>query len=142
MRLRVGRDALGEAVAFVSRALASRPVVPLLSGMLIEADEGGLTISCFDYEVSARCRVAAEVIEPGTALVLGRLLAEITRSLPSRPVEFSVDAGTLNLVCGSAEFGLVCLPIEDYPALPSSPEPVGVVDGGLFAAAVAQVASS
>jgi DNA polymerase-3 subunit beta len=142
MRLRVDRDALGEAVAFVSRVLPSRPVVPLLSGMLIEADHDGLTISCFDYEVSARCRVAAEVVEPGTALVPGRLLAEITRSLPSRPIEFSVDADTLNLVCGSAEFGLVCLPVQDYPALPSSPEPVGVVAGGLFAVAVAQVASS
>jgi len=69
MRLRVDRDALGEAVAFVSRVLPSRPVVPLLSGMLIEADEGGLTISCFDYEVSARCRVAAEVIEPGGGVI-------------------------------------------------------------------------
>jgi|SRR5580658_1400223 DNA polymerase-3 subunit beta len=142
MRLRVGRDALGEAVAFVSRALASRPVVPLLSGMLIEAADDGLTISCFDYEVSARCRLDAEVIEPGSALVPGRLLAEITRSLPARPVEFADDADVLSLVCGSAEFGLVCLPLADYPALPSSPEPVGVVDAGLLASAVAQVATS
>jgi DNA polymerase-3 subunit beta len=142
MRLRVGRDALGEAVAFVSRVLPSRPVVPLLSGLLIEAGDHGLTISCFDYEVSARCRVDAEIIEPGSVLVPGRLLAEITRSLPSRPVELADDGDTLNLTCGSSEFGLVRLPIEDYPALPGSPDPVGVVDGALFAAAVAQVASS
>lgn len=142
MRFRVGRDALGEAVAFVSRALPSRPVVPLLSGMLIEASQDALTISCFDYEVSARCRVDAEVVEPGTALVPGRLLAEITRSLPARPVECSRDADLLSLVCGGAEFGLVCLPVEDYPALPDSPGAVGAVDGGVLAAAVSQVASS
>lgn len=142
MRFTVGREALGEAVAFVSRALPSRPVVPLLSCMLIEAADRGLTLSCFDYEVSARCTVEAEIGAPGTALVPGRLLAEITRSLPARPVEFADEADVLNLVCGSAEFGLVCLPMEEYPALPDSPPPVGAVDGGVLAAAVGQVASS
>ncbi len=142
MRFRIERDALGEAVAFVSRALASRPVVPMLSCMLIEAADGAVVMSCFDYEVSARCRVDAEVIEPGAALVPGRLLAEITRSLPARPVEFSDDADVLNLSCGSAEFGLVCLPFDEYPALPASPDVIGVVDGGVLAAAIAQVASS
>ena len=142
MRFRVGREALGEAVAFVSRALPARPVVPLLSCMLIEVADNGLTLSCFDYEVSARCTVEAEILEPGSALVPGRLLAEITRSLPGRPVEFSDEADVLNLVCGSAEFGLVCLPMEEYPALPDSPPPVGAVDGGLLAAAVGQVAPS
>jgi DNA polymerase-3 subunit beta len=140
VRFRVGREALGEAVAFVSRSLPSRPVVPVLSGMLLSAAADGLTLSCFDYEVSARVRIDAEVIEPGTALVPGRLLAEITRSLPAQPVEFSEEPGIVNLTCGSAEFGLVCLTMQDYPTLPDSPEPVGSVDGGVLAAAVAQVA--
>jgi DNA polymerase-3 subunit beta len=140
VRFRVGRDALGEAVAFVSRALPSRPVVPVLSGMLLDAGPDGLVLSCFDYEVSARVRVDAEVEEPGTALVPGRLLAEITRSLPASPVEFSDEAGMVNLACGSAEFGLVCLPVGDYPALPASPEPVGTVDSAALASAIAQVA--
>ena len=128
--------------AFVSRALPSRPVVPVLSGMLLEAAADGLTLSCFDYEVSARIRVDAEVAEPGSALVPGRLLAEITRSLPAGPAEFAGDAEMVSLTCGRAEFGLVCLPAEDYPALPDSPEPVGVVDGGVLAAAVGQVAAA
>src|SRR5215469_5629463 len=98
MKFTVGREALGEAVAFVARALSSRPVVPLLSGMLLDAGPDGLTLSCFDYEVSARATVEAEIVEPGTALVPGRLLAEITRSLPGRPVEFSDEADVLNLV--------------------------------------------
>jgi len=140
MKFTMERGALGEAVAFVSRALPSRPVVPLLSGMLIEASAGGLTLSCFDYEVSARISVDADVAMPGSALVPGRLLAEITRSLPAQPADFAADAGVVNLTCGRAEFGLVCLPMEDYPALPDSPEPVGAADSGLLAAAVAQVA--
>ena len=142
MKFRVGREDLGEAVAFVSRALPSRPVVPLLSGMLLRAGADGLTLSCFDYEVSARIRVDADVLEPGTALVPGRLLAEITRSLPPRPAEFADDGDVVALTCGRAEFGLVCLPVQDYPPLPEIPPPLGTVGAGLLATAVAQVAPS
>jgi DNA polymerase-3 subunit beta len=110
--------------------------------MLLSAGEDQLTLSCFDYEVSARVVVDAEVIEPGQALVPGRLLAEITRSLPARPVEFSDEADVVNLTCGRAEFGLVCLQVKDYPVLPESPPAIGIVDGGVLAAAVTQVAPS
>src|SRR6185437_14252018 len=82
VKFRVERDALGEAVAWVARALPARPVIPVLSGLHLEAAGAGLTLSCFDYEVSARVAVPAEIDEPGTALVPGRLLAEIARSLP------------------------------------------------------------
>ena len=121
MKFRVERDALGDAVAFVARALPSRPVVPVLSGLLLEAERRLLTLSCFDYEVSARVRVDAEVAEPGTALVPGRLLAEITRSLPAAPAEFTADAEVVSLTCGRAEFGLVCLPLEDIRRCLSRP---------------------
>src|SRR5690242_4454823 len=138
MKFTVARDALGEAVAFIARALPSRPVVPVLSGMLVEASADGLTLSCFDYEVSARVRVAAEVSASGSALVPGRLLTEITRSLPDQPAEFDADGDMVNLRCGQAEFGLVCLPMQEYPALPESPEPVGTVDAGVLATATGQ----
>jgi len=139
MKYRVGREALGEAVAWVARALTSRPVVPVLSGLLLRADGDGLTLSCFDYEVSARMRIEADVEEPGTALVPGRLLAEITRSLPALDVEVASDADMVGLSCGSAEFTLVSLPLEEYPALPEQPAPAGTVDGGDLAVAAAQV---
>ena len=125
MRFRVGREALGEAVAWVARALPSRPVVPVLSGLLLQADDDGLILSCFDYEVSARVRLEADVKEPGVALVPGRLLAEITRSLPALDVEVATDADLVALTCGSAEFALVSLPVAEYPALPEAPPAAG-----------------
>jgi DNA polymerase-3 subunit beta len=139
VKFRVERDVLGEAVAWVARALPSRPVVPVLAGLLLAAEDDGLVLSCFDYEVSARVRVAAEVAEPGTALVPGRLLAEITRSLPPQPAEFTSDADSVSLSCGGAEFTLVALPAEEFPALPEPPAPAGSADGGVLAAAIAQV---
>jgi len=138
MKFQVERDVLGEAVAWVARALPSRPVVPVLAGMLLEAGDG-LVLSCFDYEVSARVAVEAEVAEPGTALVPGRLLAEITRSLPSQSAEFTSEGDAVGLTCGSAEFMLVTLPLEEFPALPEPPQAAGTVDGGTLAAAAGQV---
>jgi DNA polymerase III subunit beta len=142
VKFRVEREALGEAVAWVARELPARPVIPVLSGLLMKASGAGLTLSCFDYEVSARVTVPAEVEEPGTALVPGRLLAEITRSLPPRDVEFSSPDDMLRVACGSAEFELVSLPVEEYPGLPDPPALAGTVDGGVLAAAAAQVVPS
>ncbi|HEX6522760.1 MAG TPA: DNA polymerase III subunit beta [Streptosporangiaceae bacterium] len=140
MRFSIERDTLTEAVAWVARALPNRPVLPILSGLLLTATEdGSLTLSCFDYEVSARIRVPADVAEPGTVLVPGRLLAEITRSLPGFPVEFDDGGQDVTLTCGAASFTLVTLPVEEYPELPDLPVLAGTVDGGALAAAIGQV---
>jgi DNA polymerase III subunit beta len=141
MKIRVDRDVLAEALAWVARALPTRPVVPVLSGLRLEAGTG-LTLSCFDYEVSATAQIEAEVGEPGTVIVPGRLLAEITRSLPALAVEVATDADTVNLTCGSAEFTLFALPAEEYPELPAPPPLAGTVDGGVLGAAISQVVAA
>jgi DNA polymerase III subunit beta len=138
MKFRVERDALADALAWVARALPSRPVVPVLSGLRLEAGDG-LTLSCFDYEVSATAHLDAEVEEPGAVLVPGRLLAEITRSLPALAADFAADGDVVNLTCGSAEFTVVQLPGDEYPSLPEPPPLAGTVDGGDLAAAIGQV---
>jgi DNA polymerase-3 subunit beta len=138
MRFRVERDALADALAWVARALPSRPVVPVLTGLRLAAGEG-LTLSCFDYEVSATAHIDAEVKDAGTVLVPGRLLAEITRSLPAQPADFEADGDEVNLTCGSAEFTFIQLPGDEYPALPEPPPLAGTIDGGDLAAAIGQV---
>jgi DNA polymerase III subunit beta len=142
MKFRVERDVLAQAVSWVARALPTRPVVPVLSGLLLQVEGDELRLSCFDYEVSARATVPADVGEPGTALVPGSLLAEISRNLPLADVEVSTTSGLVMLTCGSAEFALVSLPLADYPALPEVPSVAGAVDGGLLATAAAQVVAS
>jgi DNA polymerase-3 subunit beta len=138
MRFVVERDALAEAVAWIARSLPSRPVLPVLSGLLLQAADDGLTLSCFDYEVSARISIDADVSEAGTALVPGRLMAEITRSLPGHPIEVD-DKDDVTLTCGPASFSLVTLPIGEYPRLPELPRLAGTVDGGVFATAIGQI---
>ncbi|MFI8963272.1 DNA polymerase III subunit beta [Streptomyces sp. NPDC053493] len=140
MKIRVERDVLAEAVAWVARSLPARPPAPVLAGLLLKAEDGALSFSSFDYEVSARVSVEAEVEEDGTVLVSGRLLADICRALPNRPVEISTDGVRATVVCGSSRFTLHTLPVEEYPALPEMPTATGTVPGEVFAAAAAQVA--
>ncbi|GHC36731.1 DNA polymerase III subunit beta [Streptomyces cinnamoneus] len=140
MKIRVERDVLAEAVAWAARSLPARPPVPVLAGLLLKAEDGSLSLSGFDYEVSARVSVEADVEEDGTVLVSGRLLADICRALPNRPVEISTDGVRVTVVCGSSRFTLHTLPVEEYPALPQMPTATGTVPGEVFAAAAAQVA--
>ncbi|MFB7273678.1 MULTISPECIES: DNA polymerase III subunit beta [Streptomyces] len=140
MKIRVERDVLAEAVAWVARSLPARPPAPVLAGLLLRAEDGALSFSSFDYEVSARVSVDAEVEEDGTVLVSGRLLADICRALPNRPVEISTDGVRATVVCGSSRFTLHTLPVDEYPALPQMPTATGTVPGEVFASAASQVA--
>ena len=141
MKIQVERDVLAEAVAWTARALPARPAVPVLAGIRLQA-AADLTLSSFDYDVSAQARVPVEAEEEGEALVSGRLLAEITRSLPARPVEITTDGARATLTCGSATFTLLTMPTEDYPSLPEMPPPAGSIGSDAFASAVSQSATA
>jgi DNA polymerase-3 subunit beta len=140
LKFRVVREDFADAVAWVARNLPTRPTIPVLAGVLLTGTDEGLTISGFDYEVSAEVRVSAEIASPGSVLVSGRLLSDITKALPAKPVELSVEGTRVALTCGSARFSLPTLAVEDYPALPTLPEETGVVSSDLFAEAIGQVA--
>ena len=142
MKFRVDRDVLADAVAWAARSLPVRPSAPVLAGLLIEAGDDGLLLSTFDYETSARATLSAEVSDEGTALVSGRLLADICRSLPDKPVEMMLDGARVSLTCGSARFSLQTMPVEDYPKIPELPTATGTVQSDVFAHAVAQAVTA
>lgn len=141
MKLRVNSPSqLATTVAWVAKSLPNRPPVPVLAGLLLHASDNSLTVSGYDYDRSAQDTLPADVGEDGAALVSGRLLTEITKALPAKPVDITVSGAHLELVCGSARFTLPTMPVEDYPTLPEMPEAAGSVDAAVFAAAVGQVA--
>jgi DNA polymerase-3 subunit beta len=140
MKFRVERDALADAVAWTAKSLPSRPSVPVLAGVMLRVSGGQLIVSGFDYEVSSQVTVDVQPDADGAALVSGRLLAEITKSLPAKPVDAAAVGSHLELVCGSARFTLPTMPVEDYPTLPEMPATAGTVTAAAFATAVSQVA--
>jgi DNA polymerase III subunit beta len=139
VKIQVERDPLAEAVAWTARALPARPTAPVLAGMRLQAGTE-LTLSTFDYEVSAQATIPVTADEPGTVLVSGRLLAEIVRSLPAKPVDLTTDGTRTTVQCGSVKFTLMLLPAEEYPTLPDMPDTTGTVGSDTFASAISQVA--
>ena len=139
MKFTVARDVLSEAVSWTARALPVRPATPILAGVRIHAHDQELTLSSFDYEVSANSEVPAQVEEDGEVLVSGRLLADISKSLPNQPVHMVLEGQKVSLTCGSSHFTLAVMPLEEYPLLPAQPEVRGSVDSQVFTQAVQQV---
>lgn len=140
MRFQAHRDVFSEAVSFAVRLLPQRTTLPILSGVLLETTAKGLRLSSFDYEVSARTEIDADVQEQGRVLVSGKLLADIANRLPNAPVEVSTDENRVIVSGGSARFTLLSMPVAEYPSLPKVGEPDGVLPAGEFSGAIAQVA--
>jgi DNA polymerase-3 subunit beta len=140
VKFRCDRDALSEALQTVQRGVSSRPGIPALTGVLIEATDGGMLIlATTDLEVSARLSIDVQVSQAGIALVPARLLGDTVKSLSDAPVEFETDQSQAHLRCAAYEGTLRLLPAEDFPGLQ---EPSGTritAEAGAFAEAVTQV---
>lgn len=140
MKIRVEQEELAEAVAWTARTLPSRPTSPVLTGVRLSGSGDSVQLAAFDLEVSSKADISAVIDEPGTAVVNGRLLAEIAKALPSHPVELGLEGGFVTLRCGRSNFGLPTMAVEDYPELPELPPHAGQVNAADFASAVSQVA--
>jgi DNA polymerase-3 subunit beta len=141
VKFRCDRDALSEALQIVQRGVSSRPGIPALTGVLMEAATGGtLTLTTTDLEVSAKLALDVQVSEEGTALVPARLLADMVKSLSDAPVDFDADQGQARISCAAYEGSLRLLPAEDFPSLQGPGGTKVVVEAPRFAEAVSQVA--
>lgn len=140
MKFQVNRDVLAEAVSFAVKLLSGRNPSAILGGVLIEASAEGLILSSFDYEVSTTTRIPATVEEQGKVLVMGRLLADISSRLPNAPVTFATQDSKVLVSCGSSEFTLLSMSLDEYPTIPQVEGETGVVKAEEFADAVSQVA--
>jgi DNA polymerase-3 subunit beta len=141
VKFRCDRDDLSEALQTVQRGVSTRPGIPALTGVLLEAGEGGeLMLTTTDLEVSARLSVDVTLQEPGTALVPARLLGDVVKSLAPAPVEVDADSGQARISCGAYEGTVRLLPAEDFPSLQPLAGTRVTVEAARFAEAVAQVA--
>ncbi len=140
MKFIVEQSVLVDGVNWVSRSLSTRPIKTELLGILIDATGGEIHLSASDLETASKSHFPAEIKEGGKVLVSGRLLAEIARSLPNKPISFVLEGTRVLVTSASAKFTLPTLSIDEYPKLPELPEKTGVIASDLFATAVSQVA--
>lgn len=138
MKVEVNSASFADAVAWTTRVIDSRPVNPILAGLKLEAKDGILQLSAFNYQLSSRHHVEAGIDEQGSVLVLGKLMADITKSLPSEKTYLSSNETTLTISSGKSTFTLQLMPEGEYPDLPQIPEKLGQVDAPTFVQAVVQ----
>ena len=140
MKFTVEQQALTDGVNWVSRSLSTRPIKTELLGIVIDATGERVLLSGSDLETSSKALFSADISEPGKVLVPGKLLAEIARSLPNKPITITLDGSRVFLTSGAAKFTLPTLSLNEYPDLPELPDSTGIVASDIFAAAVSQVA--
>ena len=139
MKFVVERDELVDAVNWVSKSISNRPITTALLGIVIDVQDE-ITLSGSDLETAAKAKFQASISQKGKVLVPGRLLAEISRALPAKPVTFNLEGTRVLVTAGSAKFTLQTLPLVEYPTLPEIPTASGSLTSDLFATAVNQVA--
>ncbi len=139
MKFLVEPTELVDAVNWVARSLSTRPIKPELLGIMIDVDTS-ITLTGSDLETSTKAILKADISAKGKVLVPGRLLAEIARSLPNKPITFTLDGSRVLVTAGTAKFTLPTLSVNEYPTLPELPETAGVIPSDVFTHAVNQVA--
>jgi len=139
MKFVVEPGELVDAVNWVARSLSTRPIKPELLGIMIDVDTS-ITLTGSDLETSTKAILKADITSQGKVLVPGRLLAEIARSLPNKPITFLLDGTRVLVTAGSAKFTLPTLSVNEYPNLPELPETAGLIASDIFTTAVNQVA--
>jgi DNA polymerase III subunit beta len=141
VELRAERNEFVEAISWVTRTLGSRPTLPALAGVLLEAEGDQLTCRATDLELSGEISTRVQVSEPGTALLPGKLLSQLAARLPEAAVEIAGTPERITIRCGAATFEVRGMPVEDFPRLhePGHDAPRGVMKSGSFVRVVNQV---
>jgi DNA polymerase-3 subunit beta len=120
LKLTTKREELVSKLSVVSRAVSTRAATQALSGILLSADEQGVTLAATDGEMGLRTALDAEHDSAGAVLLPGRLLAELTRSLGEAEIEIELRESErdVEIHSGASSFHLRVLPAEDFPKLP------------------------
>jgi DNA polymerase III subunit beta len=128
LKLTTKREDLVSKLSTVSRAVSTRATTQALSGILLSAGQGRVTLSATDLDMGLTTALDAEVATEGSVLLPGRLLADVVRLLPDPTVEIEAREAErdVEIRSGSSSFHLRVLPAEDFPKLPDPGDAAGL----------------
>ncbi|MCP8617202.1 DNA polymerase III subunit beta [Salirhabdus salicampi] len=127
MKFIIQRNLLMESVQNVMKAISSKTTIPILTGMKIEANHEGITLTGSNSDISIESHIPVEEdgminieqLESGSIVLQAKYFPEIVRKLPEKNVEIETDDQfNVTIRSGSAEFHLNGQDAEEYPQLP------------------------
>jgi DNA polymerase-3 subunit beta len=123
MKLKIKKEEILKGLQRIQGVVEKKNTMPILSNMLLTADNSGVEIVATDLEIGLRGRYTAEVEKPGSVTVSAKKMYEIVRELPADDIQIKVEDGNwVKIISGQSQFKLVALPKDEYPALPDVAE--------------------
>lgn len=124
MKIFCSKDALLSGVNAVQRAVSYKNPLPVLQGILIQAENQSLQFAATDLEMGIRCDVPAQIVEEGTIVVPARLFAEVVRKLPDTTISLEEQGRSIKICYYQSELILNGFDPEEFPLLPDLIEPL------------------
>ncbi|WIV12598.1 DNA polymerase III subunit beta [Proteiniborus sp. MB09-C3] len=119
MKFRIQQKDLSKCINVVQKGISSKSTLPILSGILLEAEEGKLKLTGTDLEIGIKSSIDCDIIEEGSIVITSRIFGDIVRKLPDLPIDIYVDGNNnIHIDCGNSKFNLIGLSATDYPQLP------------------------
>jgi len=120
MKFKINQDHFSNGLQQVLNVVGSRATMPILSNVLIEAEEGHISLTTTNLDLGIRCRIKADVSEPGGITLPVRKLATIVRELPQNDVFIETgDNNQAKITSGGSLFKIMGISTEEFPPLPT-----------------------
>jgi DNA polymerase-3 subunit beta len=119
MKFKINRDHFANGLAQVLNVVGSKATMPILSNVLIEADKDHISLTTTNLDLGIRCRIKAEIKDPGSVTLPVKRLAGIVRELPN--LDVTVDGSPnhqVKLTSGGSTFKIMGIGKEEFPPLP------------------------
>src|SRR3954469_14343072 len=122
MKFSVSREKFLANLGIAVRGVSTRSAIQTLSGVMVRAGSDGLELQATDMELGIRVRVEASTEREGSAVLPGRLLLDVVRSLPADELslEYRSSEQDVEVMSGPSRFHLRTLPADDFPRLPEA----------------------
>lgn len=118
LKIRIQQKDLSKCISIVQKGISSKSTLPILSGILLEAEEGKLKLTGTDLEIGIKSSIDCDIIEEGSIVITSRIFGDIVRKLPDLPIDINVKDNNVHIICGNSKFNLIGQPSIDYPQLP------------------------
>jgi DNA polymerase III subunit beta len=123
LKLTVSRETFLAKLGIAVRGASTRSPIQTLAGVLLKVGDGRAELEATDMELGVRVGLETDEASAGQAVVPGRLLLDVVRSLPTDQLslEYRSAQQDVEVVAGPSKFHLRTLPPEDFPKLPEAP---------------------